>query len=134
MIPNCEGLIASNIADFVCKPSGQLACPHVSHVLHVQSRVAAVHNCALELKKRRAEVEAEVATAIAKHQTLTDALPWEKQLVRFTHCPCISTHGTHAVSLLVTRACPSSCSVLLRLDSTARRAVPHAQRFPCLRL
>ena len=134
MIPNCEGLIASSIANFVCKPSGHFACPHVSHVLHVQSRVAAVHNCALELKKRRAEVEAEVATAIAKHQTLTDALPWEKQLVRFTHCPCICTQGTHAVSLLVSWACPSSCSVPLRVDSTVRHAVPHVQRDPCLRL
>ena len=88
------GLIASSIGDSVCKPSGHLPCPHVPHVLHVQSRVAAVHNCALELKKRRVELEAEVATAITKHQTLTEALPWGKQLVRFTHCPCIWTQET----------------------------------------
>ena len=34
-----------------------------------------------ELKRRRAELEAELAMSIARHQVLTDELPWEKQLV-----------------------------------------------------
>ena len=48
----------------------------------VQSKVAAVHACVPELKRRRAELEAELAISIARHQVLTDELPWHKQLVR----------------------------------------------------
>ena len=39
-----------------------------------------------ELKRRRAELEAELAMSIARHQVLTDKLPWEKQLVRQPSC------------------------------------------------
>ena len=48
----------------------------------VQSKVAAVHACVPELKRRRAELEAELAMIIAQHKKLTDELPWDKQLVR----------------------------------------------------
>ena len=48
----------------------------------MQSKVAAVHACVPELKRRRAQLEAELAMSIARHQVLTDELPWEKQLVR----------------------------------------------------
>lgn len=51
----------------------------------VQSKVAAVHACVPELKRRRAELEAELAISIARHQVLTDELPWHKQLVRSQH-------------------------------------------------
>ena len=66
----------------------------------VQSKVAAVHACVPELKRRRAELEAELAISIARHQVLTDELPWHKQLVRPQHYAASDSEECYGIRLL----------------------------------
>ena len=47
-----------------------------------QGKVAAVHARVPALEARLAELQAELARLLDRHQALTEALPWARQLVR----------------------------------------------------
>ena len=47
-----------------------------------QGRVAAMHAHVPALEVRLAELRAELAPLLDRHQALTEALPWAQQLVR----------------------------------------------------
>lgn len=48
----------------------------------MQGKVAAMHAHVPELEARLAELQAELAPLVQQHQTLTQELPWARQLVR----------------------------------------------------
>ena len=47
----------------------------------MQGKVAAVHAHVPELAARLAQLQAEVAPLVERHQTLSGSLPWKEQLV-----------------------------------------------------
>ncbi len=48
----------------------------------MQGKVAAMHAHVPELEARLAQLQAEVAPLVERHQILSDQLPWKQQLVR----------------------------------------------------
>lgn len=54
----------------------------------MKGKVAAVHARVPALEARLSELEAELAQLLDRHRVLTEVLPWARQLVRASLCPC----------------------------------------------
>ena len=64
----------------------------------MEGKAAAMHARAPALEARLNELQAELVQLLDRHQALTEVLPWARQLVRASLCPC------HALQHILLRA------------------------------